>query len=65
MHLLAGEQFRGDVSEFQALEVQIIIGSDLTILKTPVVGREEFTATYLRGKIRELQELSDAILALS
>ena len=61
--LLVGEQFRGDVSEFHSLGVQIIIGSDLAILQTQVVGREELIAAYLRGRIRELQELSDAILA--
>ena len=35
LHLLAGEQFRGDVSEFQALDINIVIGCDLVILKTP------------------------------
>ena len=65
LHLFTGEQFRGGVSEFQTLGGgQIIIGSDLIILKTPVVGREAFAATYLQGKIQELQELSDAIITL-
>ena len=38
LHLLTGEQFRGDVLEFQTLNVNIIIGCDLAVLKswTPI-----------------------------
>ena len=42
LHLLAGEQFRGDVSAFQALGVRIVTGCDLAVLKTPVLGSRGF-----------------------
>ena len=61
LYLLAGEAFRGDISEFQALGVRVVIGADLVILKTPVHGTEEFFDFCLLGKERELRELADGI----
>ena len=64
LYFLAGEQFRGDISEFQAFGVRVVTGSELAILKTPVHGTAAFGKTFLAAKIRELQEMADAIQQL-
>ena len=42
VYLLSGDQFRGDVSGFQELGVQIRTGNDIQMLKTPVLGEQTF-----------------------
>ena len=64
LHLLAGEQFRGDVSEFQALGIRIVTGCDLAVLKTPVAGTSDFLACFMKDKQRELQEIAAAVQQL-
>ena len=49
LHLLAGEQFRGDVSEFQALGINIVTGCELAVLKTPVIGSHVFLESIVHG----------------
>ena len=61
LHLLAGEQFRRAVSEFQALGVRVMIGCDLAVLKTPIAGISDFLACFMKDKQRELQELAEAV----
>ena len=65
LHLLAGEQFRGDVSEFQALDINIIIGCDLIVLKTPVMGSHVFLESFMAAKVKEVQEVVEAVTQLS
>ena len=42
VYLLSGDQFRGDVSGFQELGVQIRTGNDIQMLKIPVSGQQIF-----------------------
>ena len=42
VYLLSGDSFRGDVSGFQELGVQIKSGCDIQMLKTPVSGQQIF-----------------------
>ena len=65
LHLLAGEQFRGDVSEFQALDINIIIGCDLIVLKTPVMGSYVFLESFMAAKVKEVQEIVEAVTQLA
>ena len=59
LYFLVGEQFRGNISEFQALGIRVVIGSELIILKTPVHGTAIFGKIFhaaMATKIRELSE---------
>ena len=42
IYLLSGDHFRGDLSGFQELRVQIRTGCDIQMLKTPVSGQQTF-----------------------
>ena len=42
IYLLSGDQFRGDVSGFQELGVQIRTGNDIQMLKIPASGQQIF-----------------------
>ena len=64
LHLLAGEQFRGDVSAFQALGVRIVTGCDLAVLKTPVLGSRGFLDSFLSAKQQEMQQIADEVARL-
>ena len=64
LHLLAGEQFRGDVSKFQPLGINIVIGCDLAVLKTPVIGSRVFLESFMAAKAKEVQEVVEAITQL-
>ena len=42
VYLLSGNDFRGDISGFQELGVQIWTGCDVQMLKIPVSGQQIF-----------------------
>ena len=61
LYLLAGDEFRGDVSGFQALGVRIQTGTDIQMLKAPVCGQTPFMKELCDGKIVRFEQLFRAL----
>ena len=57
MYLLAGDDFRGDISGFQALGVRIVVGTDMVVLKAPATEPDAFLEEFRQNKQLELERL--------
>ena len=57
LYLLAGDQFRGDVSKFQALGVHVVTGTDVMMLKTPIGDSPTFLHSFHPQKLSEFSSL--------
>jgi hypothetical protein len=61
LHLLAGDQFRGDVSRFQALGVNVVSGTDITMLKVPIGDSPEFLHSFHKQKFSDFDALCSTL----
>ena len=57
LYLLAGDQFRGDVSRFQALGVKVVTGGDVMMLKAPIGDSPAFLRDFHHQKLQEFDSL--------
>ena len=64
LYLLAGDQFRGDVSRFQALGVKIVSTTDVMMLKVPVSQGTTIFQSFHQQKIDDFQGLCKRLLQL-
>ena len=62
--LLAGDQFRGDVSRFQALGVKIVSTTDVMMLKVPISQETTILQSFHKQKIEDFQGLCKRLLQL-
>ena len=51
LYLLAGDQFRGDVSRFQALGVKIVSTTDVMMLKVPISQETTIFQSFYKNKL--------------
>ncbi|CAL1152009.1 unnamed protein product [Cladocopium goreaui] len=64
LYLLAGDQFRGDVSRFQALGVNVVSGTDITMLKVPIGDNPEFLHSFHKQTISDFDALCSTLESL-
>lgn len=64
LYLLAGDQFRGDVSRFQALGVNVVSGTDITMLKAPIGTSLDFLEKFQKQKLAEFDALCSTLESL-
>ena len=64
LYLLAGDQFRGDVSRFQALGVKIVSTTDIMMLKVPISQGTTILQSFHKHKIDDFQGLCKRLLQL-
>ena len=64
LYLLAGDQFRGDVSRFQALGVKIVSTTDVMMLKVPISQGTTILQSFYKHKIGDFQGLCKLLLQL-
>ena len=64
LYLLAGDQFRGDVSRFQALGVKIVSTTDVMMLKVPVSQATTIFQSFHQQKIDDFRGLCKRLLQL-
>ena len=57
LYLLAGDQFRGDVSRFQALGVKIVSTTDVMMLKVSISQGTTIPQSFHKQKIDDFQGL--------
>ena len=57
LYLLAADQFRGDVSRFQALGIKVVTGGDVMMLKAPIGDNPAFLRDFLYQKFQEFDSL--------
>ena len=61
LYLLAGDDFRGDVSAFQALGIRIDATCNIQILKAPVYGSPEFLAEWCQNEKSDFECVFQAL----
>ena len=61
LYLLAGDRFRGDISRFQALGVNVVTGTDITMLKVPIGDSPSHLQTFHARKLGEFDSLCSSI----
>ena len=64
LYVLAGDQFRGDVSRFQALGVKIVSTTDVMMLKVPISQKTIIFQSFYKQKIEDFQGLYKRLLQL-
>ena len=64
LFLPAGNQFRGDLTPFINLGIQIIGNDNIIMLKAPVCGSDDFFKEFCEKKMESLDILFDAILEI-
>ena len=64
LYLLAGDQFRGDVSRFQALGVNVVSGTDITMLKVSIGDSPEFLHNFHKQKKSDFDALCSTLESL-
>ena len=61
LYCLAGDKFEGDVREFVTMGVTICWRPHIEILKTILVGNDEFVKEWRETKCKKLNTVIDAI----
>ena len=61
VYTVAGDEFEGDLSEFERLGIRIDRSQNITFMKAIVQGSEEFIRTFCEDKLEQLQKAYDGI----
>eukprot|EP00973_Karenia_brevis_P021528 2959192-Karenia_brevis.AAC.1 len=62
---MAGEEFVGDVSEFQRMGITVDYSGNVKFMQVPVVGNREFIAEWVKSKMGIIRRVLEGLRGLS